>query len=456
MSSLEFPQEARTGLLSLISLGPGDFGQMTSAAQTALQAADIVIGYQVYLELVRSLLHPAQQLISSPIGHELERAGQAIDLAAAGHHVALISSGDIGIYAMASPVFELLQQRGWPGQTPEVEVYPGVSAIQAVAGRLGAPLGHDFCTISLSDLLTPWQVIERRLQAAAWGDFVVGFYNPRSQKRDWQLQKAIDILLAYRPRTTPVALARNVTRPDEQIRLTTLAELDPTQVDMFSLVLVGNSQSFRLGQRLVTPRGYNVEDRGLRIENRELKLEDRKTQISENSALSSTLHPPSSIPDAYPITLISMSGVQAVVVGGGAVGQRKTEGLLKSRAKVRLISPEARPQLQAWAESGQIEWLRRPYQTGDLAGASLVFAATNQRDVNAQVAAEARERGLLCNVADRPAEGNFHVPAVYRQPGLLVAVSTHGQNPGQARQVRDKIAAWLENGGWTRSVENGE
>jgi precorrin-3B C17-methyltransferase/precorrin-6Y C5,15-methyltransferase (decarboxylating) CbiT subunit len=232
---------------------------MTPAAQQALHAAQIILGYQVYIDLVQPLLSPDQQVIPSPIGHEIERAELAVDLATSGRAVAMISSGDIGIYAMAGPVFEVLRQQGWTGLNPPVEVFPGVSAIQAAAARLGAPLGHDFCTISLSDLLTPWPVIERRLQAAAWGDFVIGFYNPRSQKRDWQLQQALEILLAHRAAETPVAIVRHVTRPDEQVSLTTLAELQPEQVDMFTLVLVGNSQSYRLGERLVTPRGY-MED----------------------------------------------------------------------------------------------------------------------------------------------------------------------------------------------------
>jgi cobalt-precorrin 5A hydrolase/precorrin-3B C17-methyltransferase len=240
-----------SGGLLLIGIGPGELGQMTVAAQTALSSAEIVIGYRVYIELVRPLLRPDQEVIVSPIGREMERARQAVELAAAGRRVALISSGDIGIYAMASPVFEVLDQHQL-----EVELFPGISAVQAAAARLGAPLGHDFCTISLSDLLTPWPIIERRLQAAAWGDFVIAFYNPRSQKRDWQLQQAIEILLSYRQATTPVAISRNVTRPDEQITVTTLAELDPTQVDMFTLVLIGNSQSYIKDNRIITPRGY--------------------------------------------------------------------------------------------------------------------------------------------------------------------------------------------------------
>jgi cobalt-precorrin 5A hydrolase/precorrin-3B C17-methyltransferase len=373
----------------------------------------------------------------------LERARQAIALAQGGRQVALVSSGDIGIYAMASPVFDLLAEAGWPGHSPEVVVYPGISAIQAVAARLGAPLGHDFCTISLSDLLTPWPVIERRLQAAAWGDFVIAFYNPRSHKRDWQLPAARDILLAYRPLTTPVALIRNVTRPDEQVTLTTLSAFDPAQVDMFSLVLVGNSQSYILGERLVTPRGYSqgAGEQGSKGAGAQGRKGARDTL--DQAYLVPTA--PAAGQDSYPLTLTHMATRQAVVVGGGPVGQRKVTGLLAAGARVRLISPEATGPLRAWAEAGLIEWLRRPYQPGDVAGAQLVYAATNQRAVNRRIAAEAKAEGHLCNVADRPDEGDFHLPAVHRRPGLVVAVSSGGASPGRARRMRDTIATWLDN-----------
>jgi cobalt-precorrin 5A hydrolase/precorrin-3B C17-methyltransferase len=222
----------------------------------------VVVGYQLYVDLVHPLLREGQEVIASPIGDELARARQAIELAAAGRRVALISSGDIGIYAMAGPVFELLRERGWSGSAPTIEVLPGISAVQAAAARLGAPISHDFCTISLSDLLTPWELIERRVRAAAWGDFVIAFYNPRSRERDWQLARAIAILHEHRAAETPVALARGVSRSDESIVITTLGELDPAAVDMFTLVLVGNSRSYVVGGHMATPRGYPAKTGG--------------------------------------------------------------------------------------------------------------------------------------------------------------------------------------------------
>ncbi len=414
------------GLLTLISLGPGHLDQLTGAALKSLQDADILIGYAYYLDLIRPLRQVHQEILVSQLGQEIDRASQAIALAKQDNRVALISSGDVGLYAMAGPVFDVLAAQNWQGDLPEVQLLPGVSAIQAAAAKLGSPIAHDFCTISLSDLLTPWSVIERRVLAAAWGDFVVGFYNPRSQKRDWQLQRAVDILLSHRVSTTPVALARNVTRPDETLILTTLAELDCAAVDMFTLVIVGNSQSYELGgEYFVTPRGYTKYT----VSNHDLQPQPEK-KIASNQTI-------------YPVMLTQVNEQLAIVVGGGSVGERKVNGLLQASAQVRLISPRATPQLQVWTEANQIEWQQRPYQRGDLQGATLAFAATNQRAINATVADEARLLGILCNVADAPAEGNFHVPAIHRQDEVMVAVGTSGTSPKRAKAVRDEIAEQL-------------
>lgn len=244
--------------LLLIGIGPGDSRQMTLAARDALRSAGVVIGYELYVEMVQPLLSTTQEVIASPIGDEIDRAERAVELAASGTRVALISSGDAGIYAMAGPLFEVLRERGRQGRDePRLVVYPGISALQAAAARLGAPIAHDFCAISLSDLLTPWEIIERRVEAAAYGDFVVAFYNPRSRQRDWQLDRALAILREHRPAETPVALVRNVTRTGESVHVTTLAAVEPAQTDMLTLVLVGNSQTYRLGDWMATPRGYS-------------------------------------------------------------------------------------------------------------------------------------------------------------------------------------------------------
>ncbi len=409
------------GLISLVSLGPGDPAQMTVAARRALEAADVVVGYRGYVELATPLLHPHQEVRPWPIGAELKRAEEAVTLAEAGHHVALVSGGDVGLYGMAAPLFECLQRRGWDGSHPDVAVYPGVTAMQAAAARLGAPLGHDFCAVSLSDLLTPWPQIERRLVAAGWGGFVVALYNPRSRRRAEQLGHALDILRRFRRPETPVAFARNVMRPDETIRLTTLAEADPTWADMLTLVIVGNDESFTLADHMVTPRGY--------------------TGVGEAAE-----QPPRGQPTVrtvYPVVLTDVAGALAVVVGGGRVAERKVRSLLAVGARVRVVSPAATPAIREWARCGRLAWEARPYRPGDLLGARLAFAATNVRAVNAQVAREAARLGVLCNVADAPDEGSFHLPAVYRGEDVVVAVSTAGADPSRARGVRDRLAEVL-------------
>ena len=240
--------------LYVIGTGPGDPAYLLPAARDALERVEAVVGYGLYLDLLGPLAE-GKRRHALPLGQESERARLALRLAEGGTPTALVCSGDPGIYALASLVLELMDREG-RGQGVAVEIVPGISAAQLAAARLGAPLGHDFCFVSLSDLLTPWPVIERRLHAAAMGDFVVCLYNPVSRRRRRQLPRAREILLGHRRGDTPVALARAVGRPDEAIRLTTLEALDAAAVDMLTVVIVGNSQSRRLGERLYTPRGY--------------------------------------------------------------------------------------------------------------------------------------------------------------------------------------------------------
>ena len=252
--------------LYIVGTGPGHIDLVTPRAKAALEASTDLVAYGLYLDLLGPVCD-GKTRHQLPLGEEIERARLALALAASGKTTALVSSGDIGIYAMASLVFELLdlQQQGSEAHPEwlqvELEVVPGISAMQAAASSCGAILGHDFCTISLSNLLTPWETIVKRLHAAGAGDFVVSFYNPRSQKRDWQIDAARDILLEYRPAETPVILGRQLSRADESINIITLAELSAADVDMFTLVSVGNSESrhFETPQQqwVYTPRGYS-------------------------------------------------------------------------------------------------------------------------------------------------------------------------------------------------------
>ena len=252
--------------LFVMGMGPGDLGLVAPNATKALAVCSDWVAYGYYLDLLGEL-SAGKTFHDLPLGEEIGRARLALDLAAQGKNTALISSGDIGIYAMATLVFELLDmQLQGKENHPEwldvdIEVIPGISAMQAGASRVGAMLGHDFCTISLSDLLTPWETIDKRLHACGAGDFVVSFYNPVSKKRDWQLNHARDVLLQYRPVSTPVMIGRQLTRPEEEITFTTLGELDAKDVDMFTMVSVGNSDTKHIvnGEKhwMYTPRGYS-------------------------------------------------------------------------------------------------------------------------------------------------------------------------------------------------------
>jgi cobalt-precorrin 5A hydrolase/precorrin-3B C17-methyltransferase len=240
------------GWLRVVGLGPGSAWHRTPAATAAVRGADVVIGFDRYVDQCADLLSPAQTVVRSPIGVETERCRDALGRAAGGARVALVCSGDAGVYAMATLVLELAPEYG----VPVVDVVPGVTAATAAAAVLGAPLAHDHASISLSDLLTPWPVIERRLRAAAEADMAVALYNPRSQRRTWQLERARDILLEHRKPDTPVGICTNIGRDGEHVVCTTLDELDASLVDMLSIVIVGSSTSKLFGDRIVTPRGY--------------------------------------------------------------------------------------------------------------------------------------------------------------------------------------------------------
>ncbi|MEV8560378.1 precorrin-3B C(17)-methyltransferase [Streptomyces sp. NPDC051917] len=242
------------GRLAVVGLGPGARDLLTPRAAAELRRASVLVGLDQYVDQIRDLLRPGTRVLESGLGAEEERARTAVAQARKGHAVALIGSGDAGVYAMASPAL------AEASDDIDVVGVPGVTAALAAGAVLGAPLGHDHVSISLSDLHTPWEVIERRVRAAAEADIVVTFYNPRSRGRDWQLPKALAILAGHREPTTPVGVVRNASRPDESSRVTTLAELDPATVDMMTVVTVGNTATRIIAGRMVTPRGYRWQE----------------------------------------------------------------------------------------------------------------------------------------------------------------------------------------------------
>jgi len=252
---LSIPFAPHKGELHLIGSGPGDLEMLTSDSRRALTRCSAWIGYTPYLNYLDSIRRPDQVRIDSELTFEKDRCKYALDLAKEGARVALISSGDSGIYGMAGLALELwLNEKIY--SRPLFQVHPGISSFQMAAAKLGAPFMHDFCSISLSDLLTPWDQIERRIKSAAIGDFVIAIFNPKSKKRDWQLKKTVDLLIEFRKPCTPVAIARELGRPDESIEIHTLATLPFDQVDMLTILVIGNSQSVIKNNRFLTPRGY--------------------------------------------------------------------------------------------------------------------------------------------------------------------------------------------------------
>ncbi|MFG2107518.1 precorrin-3B C(17)-methyltransferase [Micromonospora chersina] len=250
MATVAVARQAPRGRLALVGLGPGAADLRTPRAVSELRRAAVVVGLDQYLDQVRDVLRPGTRVLASGLGAEEARARAAVAEAAAGHAVALVGSGDAGVYAMASPALEYADDR------IDVVGVPGVTAGLAASALLGAPLGHDHVYLSLSDLHTPWEVIARRVAAAAEGDLVALLYNPRSRTRDWQLGAALETFAAHRPPDTPVGVVRNASRPGQRVHLATLATLDPAFVDMYSVVVVGSSQTRVVAGRMVTPRGY--------------------------------------------------------------------------------------------------------------------------------------------------------------------------------------------------------
>ena len=244
------------GKIIVAGIGPGSKEDITPAVLEAVREADVIVGYKYYFQFIESYVKPGCECIDTGMKKERERAEQAFLLAEQDKTVVVISSGDAGIYGMAPLIYEMKRDRQ---SDIEVETLPGISAFQKAASLLGAPLGHDLCIISLSDLMTPWEVIERRIKSAAIGDFVTAIYIPKSHGRFWQLYRLIELFLQERSDETPVGYVRQAGREEQEIKLTTLGAFDPEDVDMFTVILIGNSQSYVADGKFITPRGYYRE-----------------------------------------------------------------------------------------------------------------------------------------------------------------------------------------------------
>jgi len=248
--------EDKKGVLSVVGIGPGAEAHTTPAALAAITEAELVVGYTTYIRLVRHLI-AGKEVVKTGMTEEIGRARAAVERARAGGNVAIISSGDAGVYGMASLVFQVLREIGWKrGESPDLRLIPGITALNSTGSLVGAPLGHDFCAVSLSDLLTPWPVIARRIEAAASADFVIGLYNPASGRRQRQIVEAQAIIRRHRGSDTPVALIKSAYRKLQEVELSDLDHFLDFEIGMLTTVLVGSSNTFVFEGYMVTPRGY--------------------------------------------------------------------------------------------------------------------------------------------------------------------------------------------------------
>lgn len=244
------------GVLSVVGIGPGHQDFIAPKALEAIAEADMVVGYTTYIRLVRHLIKD-KDVIRTGMTEEIGRARAAIDEARQGRRVTVVSSGDAGVYGMCSLIFQVLQENGWTrDQNPELRIIPGISAVNSCASLVGAPLGHDFCAISLSDLLTPWPTIRKKIDRAADADFVIGLYNPASGRRQRQIVEAQEIISGYRPGTTPVALVKSAYRKQQNVVLSDLNNFLDYEIGMNTTVIVGSTQTIVYDGFMVTPRGY--------------------------------------------------------------------------------------------------------------------------------------------------------------------------------------------------------
>ena len=263
----------------IAGIGPGSREDITPAVMEAVREADVVVGYKYYFQFVKQYLKPGCECVDTGMKKERERAEQAFALAEQEKTVVVISSGDAGIYGMAPLIYEMKQARQ---SDIEIVTLPGISAFQKAASLLGAPIGHDMCIISLSDLMTPWEVIERRIKAAAAGDFVTAIYNPKSHGRYWQLYRLVELFLQVRSVETPVGYVRQAGRDDEEIKITTLGAFDPEDIDMFTVILIGNSHSYIVDGKMITPRGYYREEKENDVKpGQQIMMESFRTIASE-------------------------------------------------------------------------------------------------------------------------------------------------------------------------------
>jgi len=322
--------------ITIVGIGPGDMGNMTQRAKEAILSAEVIVGYDTYVKLVEPLITD-QEVVRAAMTEEVLRAREAVNRARSGNSVAIISSGDAGLYGMAGLVYEVLIETGWqPGDRPEVEVVPGVTAMLSSASLLGAPLVHDVCSISLSDHLTGWDTIARRIEAAAQADFVIAIYNPKSGRRKQQIIEAVNILQTYRAPDTPVGIVKSAYRETQNVVVTTLDKMLDQEIGMLTTIVIGNSTTRVYADKMVTPRGYQKKYQ-LNSDEQQLEKSERMHPSNEPWALNSQVlkSEKNSIRQNAQSALLKIHG-RALNITGQTVSKTTTK---RAQKKEYLVSP---------------------------------------------------------------------------------------------------------------------
>jgi len=415
--------------LYVVGTGPGSIEEMTAKARATIESCEVVVGYEFYIELVRELLHE-KKIISTGMTREIERCKAAIDEALKGKSVCVISGGDAGVYGMAGLLLELAE----PYPHLEIEVIPGVTAACSAAAVLGAPLCHDFAVISLSDRLTDWEIITKRLQSAAQGDFIISLYNPASKTRKLHLKKACEIIMHYRSPKTVCGIVRNVGRDGEKSIFLSLNELADYDADMFTTIIIGNSGTRLINGRLVTPRGYDPKctdgsDETVSPEKPKVIAQEnpeRETQKADGCL-------------RFPL-FMKLVNKEVLIVGGGKVATRRARVLLDFGAAITVVSPEICRDMQEIA--GSIKWIKQDFENIEK-GFSLVIAATNDREVNKKIGENAKGLGIPVSVADRKEESTFWFPAIAKGNGIVAGIVSETGDHFAVKETAIKVRTVL-------------
>jgi cobalt-factor III methyltransferase len=345
------------GKLYVVGFGPGHYDHMTNRAREAIRDSDVIVGYNTYVEIIRGLLDD-QEIVQTGMTEEVSRAQTAVELAGNGKKVAVISSGDAGVYGMAGLVYEVLVEKGWrPGEGVEVEVIPGVSAINSCAALLGSPVMHDACMISLSDHLTPWETIARRIEAAAAADFVIALYSPKSGRRTRQIVETQRILLQYRSPDTPVGLVKSAYRERQRVVITTLGEMLTHEIGMLTTVLIGNSTTFVHHGLMITPRGYQ----------RKYTLSQKEQVLKPHERLRTEAEPWSLNAQTEKAQAATREAKNPAAWAEEALALLQAEGKVPATGSPPAAAPHVTPILEVAVSSGVAEKKWTPAQMAALA-----------------------------------------------------------------------------------------